>query len=117
MPVDSYQSASVPTTAGEVRAWRFFVVPAPGEPGSDTWPKNSPIWQRGGGAVWLVGAADPDLGGVYYVTGNGVPQLAGEGRPGSNLYLCAIVALDLKTCKLRWHSQVIRHDIWEADIA
>ena len=62
-------------------AWRFFVVPAPGEPGSDTWPKNSPIWQRGGGAVWLVGAADPDLGVVYYVTGNGVPQLAGEGRP------------------------------------
>lgn len=98
-------------------AWRFFVVPAPGEPGSDTWPKNSPIWQRGGGAVWLVGAADPDLGVVYYVTGNGVPQLAGEGRPGSNLYLCAIVALDMKTGKLRWHYQVIRHDIWEADIA
>ena len=35
------------------------------------------------GAQWLVGAADPDLGVVYYVTGNGVPQLAGEGRPGS----------------------------------
>ena len=62
-------------------AWRFFVVPAPGEPGSETWPGV-----RSGsaaGAQWLVGAADPDLGVVYYVTGNGVPQLAGEGRPGS----------------------------------
>ena len=97
--------------------WRFFAVPAPGEPGSDTWPKGNPIWQRGGGAVWLVGTADPDLGLVYYVTGNGVPQLAGEGRPGANLYLCAVIAIDMKTGKLRWHYQVIRHDIWEADIA
>ncbi|HET9360840.1 MAG TPA: PQQ-binding-like beta-propeller repeat protein, partial [Vicinamibacterales bacterium] len=98
-------------------AWRFFAVPAPGEPGSETWPKGSPIWQRGGGAVWLVGAADPDLGLVFYVTGNGVPQLAGEGRPGANLYLCAVLAIDMKTGKLRWHYQTIRHDIWEADIA
>ena len=98
-------------------AWRFFTVPAPGEAGAETWPKGSPIWQRGGGAVWLVGAADPDLGVVYYVTGNGVPQLAGEGRPGANLYLCAVLAIDMKTGKLRWHYQTIRHDIWEADIA
>ena len=53
------------------------------------WPKNSPIWQRGGGAIWLVGAADPDLGVVYYVTGNGVPQLGGEGRPGSTISISA----------------------------
>ena len=98
-------------------AWRFFAVPAPGESGAETWPKGNPIWQRGGGAVWLVGAADPDFGLVYYVTGNGVPQLAGEGRPGANLYLCSVIALDMRTGKLRWHYQVIRHDIWEADIA
>jgi alcohol dehydrogenase (cytochrome c) len=98
-------------------AWRFFAVPAPGDPGSETWPKNSPIWQRGGGAVWLVGAADPDLGAVYYVTGNGVPQLAGEERAGDNLYLCSVVALDMKTGNVRWHYQVIRHDIWEGDIS
>ena len=97
-------------------AWRFFVVPAPGEPGSETWPKNN-AWKRGGGAVWLVGASDPDLGLVFYATGNGVPQYGGEGRPGDNLYLCSIVALDSRTGKLRWHYQVIRHDIWEADIA
>jgi len=97
-------------------AWRFFVVPAPGEPGSETWPKNN-SWKRGGGAVWLVGAYDPELGLVFYATGNGVPQYGGENRAGDNLYLCSIVALDSKTGKLRWHYQVIRHDIWEADIA
>jgi len=97
-------------------AWRFFVIPAPGEPGSETWPKNN-SWRRGGGAVWLVGAFDPQLDLVYYATGNGVPQYGGENRAGDNLYLCSLVALDAKTGKMRWHYQVIRHDIWEADIA
>ena len=98
-------------------AWRFHAIPGPGEKGHDTWPSASEGWRRGGGAVWLVGAADPELGTVYYATGNGVPQLGGEGRPGDNLYLCSIVALDIKTGTLKWHYQVIRHDIWEADIA
>jgi len=97
-------------------AWRFYVVPAPGQPGSETWPKND-AWRRGGGAVWLVGATDPQLGLVFYVTGNGVPQYGGENRPGDNLFLCSVIALESKTGKLRWHYQVIRHDIWEADIA
>jgi quinohemoprotein ethanol dehydrogenase len=97
-------------------AWRFFVVPAPGEPGSETWPKNN-SWKRGGGAVWLVGAKDPSMGMIFYVTGNGVPQYGGENRAGDNLYLCSMIALDSKTGKMRWHYQVIHHDIWEADIA
>jgi quinohemoprotein ethanol dehydrogenase len=97
-------------------AWRFFVIPTPGQPGSETWPKNN-SWKRGGGAVWLVGAFDPAMNTVFYVTGNGVPQYGGENRAGDNLYLCSVVALDSKTGKLRWHYQVIRHDIWEADIA
>jgi quinohemoprotein ethanol dehydrogenase len=97
-------------------AWRFLVVPAPGEPGSETWPKND-AWKHGGGAVWLVGATDPELGLVFYATGNAVPQYGGEDRPGNNLYTDSVVALDSKSGKLRWHDQVVHHDIWEADIA
>jgi quinohemoprotein ethanol dehydrogenase len=97
-------------------AWRFFAIPGPGEKGHETWPQNE-SWKRGGGAVWLVGTADPELGAVYYVTGNGVPQLGGEGRAGDNLYLCSVVALDAKTGKVRWDYQVIHHDIWEGDIS
>ncbi|HEY6509476.1 MAG TPA: PQQ-binding-like beta-propeller repeat protein [Vicinamibacterales bacterium] len=96
--------------------WRWFAVPAPGEPGSETWPKNAQ-WQFGGGALWLAGIADEEAGLVYYVTGNGVPQLSGENREGNNLFICAIVALDMKTGKLKWHYQTIRHDIWEADMS
>src|SRR5690242_2356684 len=98
-------------------AWRFFVVPSPGEPGSDTWPKNNNAWKHGGGAVWLVGTYDPDLGLLFYATGNAVPQYGGEHRPGDNLYTDCVVALDSKTGKLRWHYQIVHHDIWEADVA
>jgi PQQ-dependent dehydrogenase (methanol/ethanol family) len=98
-------------------AWRFFVVPSPGEPGSETWPKNNDSWKHGGGAVWLVGATDAALGLVFYATGNAVPQYGGENRPGDNLYTDCVVALDAKTGKLRWHYQMVHHDIWEADVA
>jgi quinohemoprotein ethanol dehydrogenase len=97
-------------------AWRFFAIPGAGEKGHDSWP-SSEVWRRGGGAVWLVGTDDPETGSIYYVTGNGVPQLGGEGRPGSNLYLCSVIALDAKTGALKWHYQVIHHDIWEGDIS
>ncbi len=96
--------------------WRWFAVPSPGEPGSETWPKTAQ-WKFGGGALWLAGVADEEAGLVYYVTGNGVPQLSGENRDGDNLYICSVVALDMKTGKLKWHFQTIRHDIWEADMS
>lgn len=99
------------------KAWEWFAVAGPDDPGFKTWPKNSDSWKTGGGAVWLVGAADLELGLAYFGTGNGVPQYAGDTRAGDNLYLCSVVALEIKTGKLRWHYQTIRHDIWEADIA
>jgi quinohemoprotein ethanol dehydrogenase len=97
--------------------WRFYVVPSPGQPGSNTWPKNNDAWRHGGGAVWLDGIYDPELGLQFYVTGNAVPQYGGEYRPGDNLYTDCLVALDNKTGKLRWYHQIVHHDIWEADIA
>lgn len=95
--------------------WTFFIVPEPGQPGSETWSKTNDVWKRGGGGVWQNGAVDAELGLVYFNTGNAVPQYAGEDRPGDNLYTCSIVALDMKTGKLRWHYQVVHHDLWEAD--
>ena len=82
------------------KAWEWFAVAGPDDPGFKTWPKDSDAWKTGGGAVWLVGAADLDLGLVYFGTGNGVPQYAGDTRAGDNLYLCSVVALDIKTGKL-----------------
>jgi outer membrane protein assembly factor BamB/mono/diheme cytochrome c family protein len=97
--------------------WHFFTVPGPGEPGHNTWDQLNNVWKIGGGGVWQTGAVDPDLGLVYFVTGNPVPPFGGEVRGGNNLFTCSVIALDAETGKLRWHYQLVHHDLWEADIA
>ena len=97
--------------------WTFFVVPRPGEFGHETWPQDSNTWELGGGGVWLVGTVDPDLGMVYFATGNPVPMFGGEIRAGDNLFTASVLALDIETGERRWHYQVVRHDVWDADIA
>ena len=101
---------------GEVE-WTFFVVPRPGELGHETWPQDNDSWEFGGGGVWLVGTVDPDLGMLYFSTGNPVPMFGGELREGDNLFTASVLALDMETGERRWHYQVVRHDIWDADIA
>ena len=103
-------------SSGEI-LWTFFVVPRPGEFGHDTWPQDSNTWELGGGGVWLVGTVDPDLGMVYFSTGNPVPMFGGEIRAGDNLFTASVLALDIETGERRWHYQVVRHDVWDADIA
>ncbi len=97
--------------------WTFHVIPRPGEFGHDSWPQDSDIWEVGGGGVWLVGTVDPELGLVYFATGNPVPMFGGEIRGGDNLFTAAVLAIDMETGERRWHFQVVRHDIWDADIA
>ena len=97
--------------------WDWHSIPSPGEPGHETWAQNNDIWKMGGGDIWLPPAVDPDLGLVYYGTGNAAPPKAGANlRPGNNLYTCTVVALDIKTGKLRWHYQLVHHDLWESDV-
>jgi alcohol dehydrogenase (cytochrome c) len=97
--------------------WSFYTVPSPGDKGSETWPANNDVWKYGGAAVWTFPAVDVDLGLVYVETGNAVPPWGGELRPGANLYTCSVLALDLKTGTLRWHQQLLHHDVWEADVS
>jgi PQQ-dependent dehydrogenase (methanol/ethanol family) len=113
--------------------WRFYVVPRPGERGSETWPDNE-MWRAGGGAVWSPPAVDLELGLVYFGTGNpngnpnGLlgqhptkhpgphPSHAGDLRPGTALFTASVVALDLKTGAYRWHFQLTHHDIFDMDV-
>lgn len=97
--------------------WRFFTIPGPGDAGHETWSHDNDVWKLGGGGVWLTGALDEEVGLVYFVTGNAVPQEGGGIRAGNNLYTASIIALHAKTGKLAWHYQVVHHDLWDADIA
>lgn len=94
--------------------WRTYTVPAPGEPGSETWSGNA--WEHGGGSTWLTGSYDPDLNLIYWGTGNPGPDWNGDVRPGDNLYTCALLALDADTGDIRWHFQFTPHDVhdWDA---
>jgi quinohemoprotein ethanol dehydrogenase len=93
--------------------WHWYTIPAPGEPGSETWPQGSDIWKIGGGGVWSTPAIDPELGLLYLAVANPSPDLNGHVREGDNLYSSSIVALDVKTGKYRWHFQNTHHDIWD----
>jgi quinohemoprotein ethanol dehydrogenase len=97
--------------------WSWDAVPGLGESGHETWPQDNDVWKYGGGAIWTNPAVDPQLGLVYFGTGNAVPQYGGELRPGNNLFDNCVIALDLKTGKMRWYFQAIHHDIWEADMS
>lgn len=99
------------------RAWRFYTIPAKGEPGAETWSGNSA--ERGGGATWLTGTFDPELNLLYWPVGNPGPDLYGKERLGDNLYSDSIVALDVDTGKLKWHYQFTPHDThdWDANEA
>jgi alcohol dehydrogenase (cytochrome c) len=97
------------------RAWRFYTVPAPGEPGSETWTAES--WERGGAPTWLSGTYDPDSNTIYWGTGNPNPDFYGEGRKGDNLYSGSLIALDATSGTLKWHFQFTPHDVhdWDAN--
>ena len=106
---------SIDPETGETQ-WTWYTDPDPGQPGSETWPKDSDAILHGGGMTWMTGTYDPDLNLLYWGTGNPNPVLAGEGRPGDNLYTCSIVALNPDTGKLAWHFQPSPHDVhdWDA---
>jgi quinohemoprotein ethanol dehydrogenase len=91
--------------------WRFYTVPAPGELGADTWPPGD-AYLHGGADVWQTPAIDPDLGMIYFSTGNAAPNYDGSVRAGDNLFTASIVALDYRTGQYRWHFQEVHHDIW-----
>jgi alcohol dehydrogenase (cytochrome c) len=95
------------------RAWRFYTIPGPGEPGHETWAGDS--WKIGGSGVWVTGAYDPEQNLVFYGTGNPGPDYHSESREGDNLYSTSLVALDADTGKIRWHYQFTPHDVHDWD--
>jgi alcohol dehydrogenase (cytochrome c) len=96
------------------RVWRFYTIPAAGEPGNDTWAGDS--WKTGGASVWVTGAYDAEQNLLMYGIGNPGPDYHSDSRKGDNLYSNSLVALDADSGKLRWHYQFTPHDVhdWDA---
>ena len=119
----SFRPPSKANVKGDVRAfdartgrhkWSFRTIPAPGEPGHETWLDGSAEY-TGNAGVWAHMSADPELGLVYLPVESATGDQYGGDRPGSNLYSSSLVAVDVETGERRWHFQHAHHDIWDWD--
>ncbi len=95
-------------------AWRFYTIPKPGEPLSETWKGRA--LPTGGGATWSTGSYDAETGTLYWAVGNPYPDTDLDERGGRNLYTNSVIALDAKTGKFKWHFQFTPYDThdWDA---
>ena len=94
--------------------WRTYSVPAPGEPGSETWPAEGDHYKRGGGTMWVTGNYDPETNLTFWGTGNAAPWFGGQ-RPGDNLYTSSVIAVDANTGAIKGHFQYHPNDSWDWD--
>src|SRR5215813_13648293 len=94
--------------------WKTYTVPAPGEPGSETWPAGGDHYKRGGASIWITGTYDPETNLTFWGTGNGGPWF-GDQRPGDNLYTSSVVAFDATSGAIKSHFQYHPNDSWDWD--
>jgi alcohol dehydrogenase (cytochrome c) len=97
------------------KLWRRYTIPAPGEPGSETWPANSDAWKYGGGPTWRSGSYDPELDLVYWGTGNAEPY---DPRPRGaldSLYTSSVLAIRPKTGEIVCYYQYTPNDVYDVD--
>src|SRR4029077_16905404 len=90
--------------------WKTFSIPAPGEPGSETWKDNHNAYLTGGGAFYGTGSYDPATNLTYWGSGNPVPGFDSAYRPGDNLYTNSAIAFDAVDGKIKWHFQYTPND-------
>jgi len=101
--------------SGEIR-WTFHTIPFDGEAGAETWPAGARA-RFGGANAWAGISVDADRGLAFVPTGSAAYDFYGGDRPGDNLYANSLLALDAETGERRWHFQIVRHDVWDRDLA
>ncbi len=95
------------------RVWRHWTIPAPGEPGSETWEGTA--ISLGGGATWLTGSYDAATDTLFWATGNPWPVSDDSERGGYNLFTNSVLALDPDSGERKWYFQFTPHDIYDWD--
>ncbi|HEX6891318.1 MAG TPA: PQQ-binding-like beta-propeller repeat protein [Chryseolinea sp.] len=95
--------------------WTFHTIPQPGEFGYDTWPTNA-YKEIGGVNNWAGMSLDEKRGIVFVPTGSPAFDFYGGNRKGQNLFGNCLLAIDAATGKLKWHYQLVHHDLWDYDL-
>jgi alcohol dehydrogenase (cytochrome c) len=97
------------------KLWRRYTIPAPGEPGSETWPANSDAWRYGGGSLWRSGSYDPQLDLVYWGVGNAEPYDPRPREGRDSLYTDSVLAIRPKTGEIVCYYQTTPNDVYDVD--
>ena len=97
------------------KLWRRYTIPAPGEPGSDTWPKNTDAWKQGGGPTWRSGSYDPQLDLVYWGIGNAEPYDPRPRQGLDSLFTSSVLAIRPKTGEVACYFQYTPNDVYDVD--
>jgi alcohol dehydrogenase (cytochrome c) len=97
------------------KLWRRYTIPAPGEPGSETWPKGSDAWAQGGGPTWRSGSYDPQLDLVYWGTGNAEPYDPRSREGLDSLFTNSVLAIRPKTGEIACYFQYTPNDVYDVD--
>jgi alcohol dehydrogenase (cytochrome c) len=97
------------------KLWRRYTIPAPGEPGSETWPKGTDAWQNGGGPTWRSGSYDPQLDLVYWGTGNAEPYDPRPREGLDSLFTNSVLAIRPKTGEVVCYYQYTPNDVYDVD--
>ena len=105
---------SLDPKTGNVK-WKTFAIPAPGEPGSETWKDRNNAWQTGGGAFYVTGSYDPQTNLTYWGSGNPVPGYDASYRPGDNLFTNSAIAFNVANGKMEWYFQYTPNDSRDYD--
>lgn len=98
------------------KLWEYNTIPQPGEPGHDTWGRDS--WKdRTGNNVWAFALTVDEQHGIVYmpVSSPGANYYGGD-RPGNNEPANATVAVDIATGKPIWYFQNIHHGLWDYNL-
>ena len=95
--------------------WRRRLIPAPGEPGDETWG-DVPFDQRQHVGSWMVPSYDPEL--KLIILGTSVtspaPKFYLGGVDNKHLYHNSTMALEVDTGEMRWYYQHL-NDHWDLD--
>ena len=95
--------------------WRRRTVPAPGEPGDETWG-GVPYEERIHVGTWMPASYDPELRLIYQGTSvtSPAPKFMLGGIENTHLYHNSTLALDVETGEIRWYYQHM-NDHWDLD--
>jgi alcohol dehydrogenase (cytochrome c) len=106
--------AAMNADTGE-EVWRTYTIPAPGEPGHETWADDHNAWRTGGGSLWTTGSYDPAQRLTIWGTANPAPMYDPFFRPGDNLYTNSAIAFDIDTGDIVWYFQYVPNEYFDYD--